>query len=63
MITLNKPPTDSNRQLTNTFRLGLLLINLKGLKILSILTTLMKPKFYPLRAISNIEKKTMTKSN
>jgi hypothetical protein len=63
MITLNNPPTDSNRQLTNIFRPGLLLINLKGLKILSILTILMKPKFYPLRAISNIEKKTIIKSN
>jgi hypothetical protein len=61
-ITFNSPPTDSKRQFTRILRLGLLLMNLKGLKILNILTILINPKFYPARLISIIENMTITKS-
>ena len=62
-ITLTRPPTDYNKQFTSIFKLGLLLINLKGLNILSILTILINPSFYPLRPISIIENNTIIKSN
>jgi hypothetical protein len=42
--TFISPPTDSRRQYTNAFMLGLWLINLKGLKILSILTIFKNPR-------------------
>ena len=63
IITLKSPLNDYNKQLTKIFKLGLLLMNLKGLKILSILTIFINPKFYPLRLISSIEKITIMKSN
>jgi hypothetical protein len=61
-ITFKSPPTDSKRQFTRILRLGLLLMNLKGLKILNILTILMNPRFYPARLMSIIENMTIIKS-
>ena len=53
---------DSNKQLTRIFKLGLLLMNLRDLKILSILITFIKEMLYPVKAISTIENITMVKS-
>ena len=63
MKTLAIPPKDSRIAVTTTFIPLFLLINLKGLNILSILTILINPRFYPLRPISIIENNTIIKSN
>ena len=61
--TFISPPILSMSELTSNFILGLWLMNLRGLRILSILTIFKKPRSWPARLISIIEKKTIKKSS
>ena len=63
MLTLERLPKDSNKQLTSTFMFGFLLINLRGLKILSILTIFKNPRLRLESARSRSEKTTINKSS
>jgi len=63
MRTLKIEPTDSRRAMTTIFSYTLWLINLRGLKVLSILNILMTGISTPVIAISIIEEETMKKSS
>lgn len=60
---LTSPDTESIKQFTKIFKLGLLLINRSGFKILSNLTILVNPRLSPVELISIMEKNTITKSS